>query len=322
MKKNISIALLVFLTLGAGAASAQTVSSLTGTDPATVGESNSTPAFTEADLKQGWYYGDTNQKKPGTPVSWVLRNTGTRSAQWYNPAIRPMPPVRKDINVARQELRVEKKDMRASTTENRAGIRTEVQGNRKQTESTMKALRASTTEERAGIRSDAKGNPADAKARMEALRASTTESRATIKDEQQKKRVEIAKKQTQLVVGRLDAAVERVQKLSDRVGAALDTLMAKAADVSVSRAHLTDAGVKLTDARAKIVAIKAAIETAFTSQTPKESLKAVDAQIKEATQIIKEAHGDVARAISSIKPGQPRPVPAAVTPAATGTATQ
>lgn len=42
-------------------------------------------SFTDADLKQGWYWGDKNQKKPGTPSTWLLSGDGTRSATWYNP---------------------------------------------------------------------------------------------------------------------------------------------------------------------------------------------------------------------------------------------
>ncbi len=44
------------------------------------------PAITSAELAQGWYYGDANQKKPGTPSTWVLVDSGTRNAMWKAPA--------------------------------------------------------------------------------------------------------------------------------------------------------------------------------------------------------------------------------------------
>ena len=47
---------------------------------------NDIPAITQSDIAQGWYYGDANQKKSGTPSTWLLRNAGTRSAQWYDPS--------------------------------------------------------------------------------------------------------------------------------------------------------------------------------------------------------------------------------------------
>lgn len=35
-----------------------------------------------AELQRGWYYGDRDGKKPGTPVTWILVDSGTRSAMW------------------------------------------------------------------------------------------------------------------------------------------------------------------------------------------------------------------------------------------------
>lgn len=45
------------------------------------------PAISSSELAQGWYWGDYNQKKPGTPSTWLHRAAGTRSAQWYDPAM-------------------------------------------------------------------------------------------------------------------------------------------------------------------------------------------------------------------------------------------
>lgn len=41
--------------------------------------------FTVADVHYGCYWGDTNQKKSGTPNNWVLVYSGTQSAQWCDP---------------------------------------------------------------------------------------------------------------------------------------------------------------------------------------------------------------------------------------------
>lgn len=43
------------------------------------------PPITQADLDQGWYYGSEDQKKPGTPDSWIFVGKGTRSAAWRKP---------------------------------------------------------------------------------------------------------------------------------------------------------------------------------------------------------------------------------------------
>ena len=50
-------------------------------------------SITPAELAQGWYYGDTNQKKTGTPSDWVLVDSGTRSAMWKAPTQTPTPTV-------------------------------------------------------------------------------------------------------------------------------------------------------------------------------------------------------------------------------------
>ena len=50
------------------------------------------------ELKQGWYFGQKAQKKPGTPENWVHSAEGTRSACWHDPIVKcglvimPRPP--------------------------------------------------------------------------------------------------------------------------------------------------------------------------------------------------------------------------------------
>jgi putative hemolysin len=39
------------------------------------------------EFSQGWYWGDVDQKKPGTPDDWVLSGSGTRSSYWHKPSI-------------------------------------------------------------------------------------------------------------------------------------------------------------------------------------------------------------------------------------------
>ncbi|MBN1386041.1 hypothetical protein JW968_03635 [Candidatus Woesearchaeota archaeon] len=47
-----------------------------------IGPSDSAPEITSQELQQGWYYGALDQKKPGTPDTWVHVGDGTRSAMW------------------------------------------------------------------------------------------------------------------------------------------------------------------------------------------------------------------------------------------------
>src|SRR3989344_3663529 len=162
-------------------------------------------------------------------------------------------------------------------------------------------------------------------AREKELRASTTAARINMKDEAQKKRLEIARKQTELVTKRLEAAIERVQKLSDRVTERLNKLEAEGVNVTVSRGHIAEAKVKLEEARTKNAAVKLAIETIFASATasttPKDSFKKVQELVKDTVRSIQEAHRHVALAISSVKPGLNKPRPATTTPATTTSTT-
>lgn len=135
------------------------------------------------------------------------------------------------------------------------------------------------------------------------LRASTTAARANIKDAAEKRRLEIARKQTELISKRLEAAIVRVQKLSDRVAERLNKLEADGVNVTVSRDYISQAKTKLEEARTKAAAVKLAIETAFASTTPKEAMKGVQDSLKDATKTIHEAQRSVAGAISSAKPG-------------------
>ncbi len=50
------------------------------------------PEISAAELQRGWYYGDRDQKKPGTPVTWILTNAGTRSAMWRRLDNSPVEP--------------------------------------------------------------------------------------------------------------------------------------------------------------------------------------------------------------------------------------
>jgi hypothetical protein len=43
------------------------------------------PLITDEELATGWYFGQLNQKKPGTPDTWLHKGEGTRSAMWFDP---------------------------------------------------------------------------------------------------------------------------------------------------------------------------------------------------------------------------------------------
>jgi len=48
-------------------------------------EKDNSLVISEKDLHHGCYYGDSSQKKIGTPKDWVLLGSGSKSAMWCSP---------------------------------------------------------------------------------------------------------------------------------------------------------------------------------------------------------------------------------------------
>ena len=133
------------------------------------------------------------------------------------------------------------------------------------------------------------------------VRASTTEMRTNIKDEAQKRRFELAHRQTDLIVNKIDTAIDRVQKLSERISGSLDGLESKGVDTASIKEGLVNVNNKLDEARTKSASIKLAMEEAFASETPKESLNAVKDLIKDTQNTIKETFSSLKDIISLVK---------------------
>ncbi|MGB2580312.1 MAG: hypothetical protein WBC83_01305 [Minisyncoccia bacterium] len=315
MNKKINIALIALMAFSAGTVSAETNSDAVvctadakvcpdGTSVGRTGPNcefvcgvttagtitSNIPAFTAEDKMRGWYYGDKNQRKSGTPAGWLIRNAGTRSAQWYNPGLTSTKPI--DTTNLPQKPSI--------------GV--------------PPIPRPEIRKEKEGV-----NNREEMEARAKMLRASTTAANLKIKDVAQKKRIEVARKQTNIVNKRLEAAIDRVQKLSDRVAERLTKLETEGVNTMVSRGHLAEAKTKLDEARIKAATLKLTIETAFANvivnvsstttpgTAPKNAMKDVQEAVKEVAKVIQEAHKHVALSISTVKPGQNKPRPATTT---------
>lgn len=155
--------------------------------------------------------------------------------------------------------------------------------------------------------------------RTKELRASTTEMQNKIKDKAQKKRLEQARHQVEVVDMRIGKAIERVQKLHDRVLERLNKIEAAGVDVSASRGHLALAKAKIEEATTKAAGVKLAIETAFASitavaststapgTTAQNAMKAVQEAVREVSKTLQEAHHHVVLAVSTLKPSNSGP---------------
>lgn len=65
------------------------------------------------DLQQGWYWGDQQDKKSGTPETWIVVDTGTRNAMWHTPESTPStsPPLSDSVCAKAGERPVSALDM-------------------------------------------------------------------------------------------------------------------------------------------------------------------------------------------------------------------
>ena len=57
-----------------------------------IGANEDLPEISATELQRGWYYGDRDAKKPGTPVTWILVDSGTRAAMWRRLDSAPAEP--------------------------------------------------------------------------------------------------------------------------------------------------------------------------------------------------------------------------------------
>ncbi len=261
-------------------------------------------------------------------VSVTTMNTGATTAGAAGIAIdEPGVPKPKQNNrqTPKRDFGDRAKELRASTTANKREVRGQTKESRKEMEKRAKELHASNTEGRKEVRGEMNDRREQMEKHAKELRASSTVAREKMKDKEQKKRLEKAQKQLEMISKRLDGAIERVQKLSDRVTERLNKLEKDGINVTVSRGHILEAKAKLDEARTKVAAVKLSIEVALTtgatrtatSTSPKDVMKDVQDAVRETVKIIQEAHKHVVLAISTIKPGYNKQRPATTTPATT-----
>ncbi|MFH0776412.1 MAG: hypothetical protein V1936_02260 [Patescibacteria group bacterium] len=73
-----------------------------------------------AELQRGWYYGDRETKKPGTPDTWILVDSGSRSAMWRRLDSAPVetPVILPDATMTPNQLSTEQKQVLDYLTKN------------------------------------------------------------------------------------------------------------------------------------------------------------------------------------------------------------
>lgn len=162
---------------------------------------------------------------------------------------------------------------------------------------------ATTTKAREALRINAeKANAlrtATSSERREAVKEKADERRAAVKEKVDAKRKAQIKQIAERTIKRLTAAAERLEKLGDRLESRLDKLSAGGVDVSKSKELLAAARAKIAETKTGIDEAKTEIETALSSESPKEAFQKVREITGAANEKLKEAHKALVEAISS-----------------------
>lgn len=58
-----------------------------------IASNNTLESISAGELQRGWYYGDRDTKKPGTPDTWILVDSGTRASMWRRVDITAEPTI-------------------------------------------------------------------------------------------------------------------------------------------------------------------------------------------------------------------------------------
>jgi len=154
-------------------------------------------------------------------------------------------------------------------------------------------------------------------------RNATTTTGQTVKDRTQERRVKLieeAKKRTaerreklaekakerikayaERIIKRMNAALDRLEKIGNRVETRLDKLEEKGVDVLEARTLLEQSRREIADSRDFIAEIESKMQTASTSDNPREAMETIRGLLKEARESIKGAHKALVEAIKAAK---------------------
>ena len=189
---------------------------------------------------------------------------------------------KKQMVQQKMETKKENVQQRIETKKDNLGQRLET---RKENLVTRVENRASNTEQRIG---DRKEHIADAaKARIHAY--------------------------TEKMWRRFNAAVLRLEKLADRIGARIAKFEQGGANMAEPKQLLEQARKEISEARSAITEAKTAVETAVSSENPKQAFEQTRTIIQNANEKIKAAHNSLVQAIRVMRANTPERPAAATT---------
>lgn len=147
----------------------------------------------------------------------------------------------------------------------------------------------------------------EAQKRIEEAKAKALDRREELKNRLDDARKDRIKAFLERLYKRFAAAIDRLEHISERVTARIDKIEEKTGiDLSEAKGLVETANMEIADAKAALEEARAEVAAAIESDTPKESMSAVEAFIREAHSHVKAAHQALVSAIRAIRADAPR----------------
>ncbi|MEK7661883.1 MAG: hypothetical protein AAB355_00055 [Patescibacteria group bacterium] len=108
-------------------------------------------------------------------------------------------------------------------------------------------------------------------------------------------------KRAQGLVTSSEKIIENTERQIVRAGELIARFEKKGANVTEAKKHVGLAKAKIAEAKTKLEEIKTAVKGISTATTPRDAIKAVQDKVAELRAIIREGHGHLVEAISSLR---------------------
>ncbi|MEX0917245.1 MAG: hypothetical protein WDZ90_01875 [Candidatus Paceibacterota bacterium] len=159
------------------------------------------------------------------------------------------------------------------------------------------AFRVAQEEKRDELKAELEAKRSERRAQLEALQG---ERQAALEERVRGRINALADR----LLDRLVAAVERLETLGDRVESRIEKFAERGADTTEAENFLAQAEEKLIEAETAIADVAILVEELLLSENPRETYTQLRAELREVTNIIREAHRLLISAVSSLRAAQ------------------
>lgn len=216
------------------------------------------------------------------------------SAQGTDTGVVTNEPIKKEIRLLKDDMRMERKenlsDFKDKRIEIKADAKAQMELGRKERKEQMGDNRAEMKEDRAMMKEEMQAKRAEMKKEMEENRAERKEALKEAITKVKKEKLEVRKG---FVVARYSAAIKALGDKQVRVQAFIDAQKGKGVDVVKAQEHLTLSISSLKAAQTDLDTLKA---QAAVSETTKDQVKALSVKVEES---LKKSRSELVSAVQA-----------------------